>query len=64
MYLALKSRKITDVSANVFVDYGAGTGIMSLLAREMGFGAVLYVDIYDVSCRDAELIAGGGWRKG
>lgn len=58
MYLAMKSRGKFDVEGSVFVDYGGGTGIMSLLAREMGFGTVLYVDIYDVSCRDAELIAG------
>lgn len=57
LYLAMKSRNQFDVGENVFVDYGGGTGIVSLLAREMGFGTVLYVDIYDVSCRDAELIA-------
>lgn len=58
LYLAMKSRDKFDVGGSVFVDYGGGTGIMSLLAREMGFGTVLYVDIYEVSCRDAELIAG------
>jgi 2-polyprenyl-3-methyl-5-hydroxy-6-metoxy-1,4-benzoquinol methylase len=41
----------------VFVDYGGGCGIMSLLAKELGVGTVIYNDIYDVSCRDARLIA-------
>lgn len=58
LYLGLKAHDKFDVKGSVFVDYGGGTGIMSLLAREMGFGTVLYVDIYDVSCRDAALIAG------
>lgn len=41
----------------VFVEYGAGCGMLSLLAKEIGIGTVVYNDIYDVSCRDAETIA-------
>lgn len=40
----------------VMVDYGGGSGLLSLLGREMGIGTVLYTDIYNVSCRDAQLI--------
>jgi 2-polyprenyl-3-methyl-5-hydroxy-6-metoxy-1,4-benzoquinol methylase len=40
----------------VLLDYGGGTGILSLLARESGVGTVIYSDIYDVSCVDAETI--------
>ena len=40
----------------VFIDYGGGTGILSLLAKELGIGTVIYNDIYDVSCRDAKVI--------
>ena len=40
----------------VFVDHGGGTGILSLLAKELGIGTVIYNDIYDVSCRDAKVI--------
>ena len=41
----------------VFVDYGGGSGVLSLLAKELKIGTVIYNDIYDVSCRDAQLIA-------
>lgn len=41
----------------VLVDYGGGTGTMSMLAREAGIGTVIYTDIYDVSCKDAASIA-------
>jgi hypothetical protein len=34
------------------VDYGGGSGIFSLLAKEAGIGKVIYNDIYDVSCSD------------
>ena len=40
----------------VFVDYGGGIGMLSLLAKELGIGTVIYNDIYDVSCNDAEII--------
>ena len=38
------------------LDYGGGCGILSLLAKEFGVGTVIYNDIYDVSCRDAEIL--------
>jgi hypothetical protein len=41
----------------VLVDYGGGTGVLSLLAKKLGVGTVIYNDIYDVSCRDARKIA-------
>lgn len=40
-----------------FVDYGGGTGMLALLAKELGIGSVIYNDIYDVSCRDAKILA-------
>jgi len=39
------------------VDYGGGTGMLSLLAREAGARKVIYLDIYDVSCADAARLA-------
>lgn len=41
----------------VLLEYGGGLGILSLLAAEAGVGTVIYNDIYDVSCVDAETIA-------
>ena len=41
----------------VFIEYGGGTGFLSLLAKRMGIGTVIYNDIYDVSCKDAKEIA-------
>ena len=47
----------SSISQNcTFVDYGGGSGILSLLARECGVGTVIYSDIYAVSCRDAKVI--------
>jgi hypothetical protein len=40
----------------VFIDYGGGPGILSLLAKELGIGTVIYNDIYDVSCRDSKVV--------
>jgi hypothetical protein len=41
----------------VLVDYGGGTGLLSLLAREIGIGHIIYNDIYDVSCRDIKKLS-------
>jgi 2-polyprenyl-3-methyl-5-hydroxy-6-metoxy-1,4-benzoquinol methylase len=41
----------------VFLDYGGGLGIMSMLAKEAGVGTVVYTDIYPKSCKDAKTIA-------
>jgi 2-polyprenyl-3-methyl-5-hydroxy-6-metoxy-1,4-benzoquinol methylase len=48
----------SDIELNhfVLVDYGGGTGTLSMLAREMQIGVVIYSDIYDVSCEDAKVI--------
>lgn len=45
------------IEQSVFVDYGGGCGILSLLAKEIGFQSVIYNDIYDVSLNDATLIS-------
>lgn len=53
---ALSERK-KPLPKFVFIEYGGGTGLLSLLARRLGIGSVIYNDIYDVSCRDAAKIA-------
>ena len=40
-----------------FLDYGGGTGVLSLLAKQLGIAEVYYNDIYDISCKDAKTIA-------
>lgn len=52
--LAISTKPINQSS---FIDYGGGCGILSLLASEMGFGQIIYNDIYDVSTCDAKVIA-------
>jgi len=37
----------------VIVDYGGGSGTMSMMAKELGIGTVVYADVYDGSCADA-----------
>jgi 2-polyprenyl-3-methyl-5-hydroxy-6-metoxy-1,4-benzoquinol methylase len=49
-------RNTLPIDQLIFLDHGGGTGILSLLARELGIGTVIYNDIYDVSCKDARLI--------
>lgn len=51
LYLVLKDYT-SDLQSFVLVDYGGGSGIFSLLAKEVGIGTVIYNDIYDVSCAD------------
>jgi hypothetical protein len=46
-----------DLRRAVLVDYGGGSGLLSLLARAAGVGTVVYTDIYDVACRDAQVLA-------
>jgi len=46
-----------DLKQLVYMDYGGGTGILSLLAKELGIGTVIYNDIFEVSCTDARMIA-------
>ena len=47
----------TPLNKFVFVDYGGGLGLLSLLAREVGIGTIIYDDIYEVSCKDSKTIA-------
>jgi len=58
-YLLSWSLAKSDLSLDrfVFVDYGGGSGMLSLLAKELSIGTVIYNDIYDVSCHDARIIA-------
>lgn len=55
-YVLFWSLTSSTVSLNKFklLDYGGGTGILSLLAKELKIGTVIYNDIYDVSCKDAK----------
>lgn len=52
--LALRGKKLEECC---LVDYGGGVGTLSLLAKKLGVGTVIYNDIYNVSCRDAQVIA-------
>ncbi len=58
-YILALSLSTSNLSLNklTFIDYGGGTGILSLLAKECDIGTVIYNDIYDVSCKDAKTIA-------
>lgn len=51
LYLSMHDSPIPP-DAFVLVDYGGGSGLISLLAAELGIGTVVYNDIYDVSCAD------------
>lgn len=50
-----KSDKPTDKIT--IAEIGGGTGIISLLARWLGFGKVIYSDTYEQSCIDFEVIS-------
>lgn len=47
----------TPLKDFVLIDYGGGSGMLSLLAKELGIGKVLYNDIYEISCQDARTVA-------
>ena len=51
------ARTRTPLGQVAFCDYGAGSGVLAMLAKELGVGVVVYNDIYDVSCHDAEIVA-------
>lgn len=56
--LALALEKQTlPLDALTLADYGGGSGMIAFLAGELGVGTVLYNDIYDVACHDAETVA-------
>jgi ubiquinone/menaquinone biosynthesis C-methylase UbiE len=46
-----------QVSQMTVIDYGGGTGLLSLLAKEMGFKSVIYNDIFEGSCKDVKVLA-------
>ena len=39
------------------IEVGGGLGTMTLLAKELGIGTVVYNDIYDIACHDAAVVA-------
>jgi 2-polyprenyl-3-methyl-5-hydroxy-6-metoxy-1,4-benzoquinol methylase len=55
--LFLSLRGIVEGNDIGIVDYGGGSGLLSLLAREAGVANVIYNDIYDVACMDARTLA-------
>jgi len=55
--LSLDKDYLSPLDKFVFVDYGGGSGILALLAKELGIGRVIYNDIYDVSCNDMKVLS-------
>lgn len=47
-------KPLADVT---LVEVGGGLGTLTLLARELGVGTVVYNDIYDIACHDARVVA-------
>ena len=47
----------SEISQMTIVDYGGGTGLLSLLAKELGFQSVIYNDIFETSCKDVEKLS-------
>ena len=56
LFKALNKLK-KPISESTFVDYGGGCGILSYLAKEIGFGYVVYNDIYKRSVDDTIIIS-------
>ena len=48
----------TPYSKLTVLEYGGGIGLISMLAKELGVGTVIYNDIYDVSHVGAQHLAG------
>ena len=57
--LLIKSLKKLNkpLAESIFVDYGGGCGMLSYLAKEVGFKSVIYNDIYEVSVNDTKTIS-------
>jgi 2-polyprenyl-3-methyl-5-hydroxy-6-metoxy-1,4-benzoquinol methylase len=53
LWLALRGM---DKEKCIFVDYGGGLGLMSVLAKAAGVKTVVYIDIDSYTCKDAQLI--------
>lgn len=45
------------ISQSIFVDYGGGCGMLSYIAKEIGFKSVIYNDIYQISVNDTKIIS-------
>lgn len=54
--LSLQGNK-KPLESTCIIDYGAGPGLIALLAKELGAGRVIYNDIYAVSCNDAQILS-------
>ena len=46
-----------DLSNMTLVDFGAGSGLISLVAKRLGVGNVVFCDIFEQSCIDGRRIA-------
>ena len=44
------------ISETTFIDYGGGNATLSMLAKELGIGIVIYNDIFETSCKDSAVI--------
>lgn len=56
IYLALENMSMS-LDDFVLIDYGGGSGLISLLAVETGIGSVIYNDIYETSCEDVQKLS-------
>ena len=50
------SDRVKEKEETIFVDFGGGHGMMSLLAKQYGIGTVIHVDIFPDSSKDARSI--------
>ncbi len=61
LYADLLSKSVKKIhkpiTQSVFVDYGGGCGILTYLAKELGFKQVIYNDIYIKSVNDTKVIS-------
>ena len=56
LYKAIKKLK-KKPEESTFIDYGGGCGILSYLAKQLGFATVIYNDSYQTSVEDTKVIA-------
>jgi hypothetical protein len=54
--LSVRASRV-DMARTGLIEYGGGNGLLSLLAREAGVGTVVYNDIFETSCTDAQRLA-------
>lgn len=55
--LAWALHKVEDISKITFLDYGAGHGLLSMLAAELGLGKSVMSDIFGPSMDDAKVLS-------